>query len=193
MVGDIKILPVVYMGGTCGDLISSLIDPRGTNIDMVWRCVKIPPERQRLKKPYTFRDNLEKDIYLDNMSNLYTSIPSHDLEYHIARGHRFVGIRVRDFNIALWAARHFRDVHRPEVWQSIQQSYNITMLEQYAQLIIDYGNMVSQYTSELLELEDIVSGHVLPSLEYIIGRNLGKHAVNYYRNWKDIQNGSFFI
>jgi hypothetical protein len=182
---------VVYMGGSCGDLITSMLDLKDSSLDVAYRKIKMPPERQRLKKPHTFVNDQEKDQYLDEMAEIYASIPSHDLDYHVRRDHDFIGIRARDLNIALWAARRFQHAHRPKVWQSVAQGWNISCPEQYAQLLIDYGNMISSKTNKLLELEDIVSGQVVPCLEHLIGRNLDKSAVNYYRHWLDVQNGTF--
>jgi hypothetical protein len=191
MADNIKILPVVYMGGTCGDLITAMIDMRSMAFDAVFPKMKMPVDRQRLKKPHTFSDDTEKDKYLNDISMIYTSIPSHDIDYHVKREHRFMGIRVKDINTAVWAAKRFQNVHRPQVWQSVSRACNIDTVEQYAQLMIDYGNMISQHTSEILELEDIVSGQVIPIIENIIGRKLKKNAINCYCNWQHIQNRTF--
>ena len=188
----IKIVPVVYMGGTCGDLVSAMLDMKDISLDLPLRKMKMPSERQRLKKPYMFDNDQEKDQYLEDMSKIYSSVPSHDLDYHRQRRHWFVGIRVQDPDIALWAADRFRHAHRPEVWQTVKQGWQIDTVEQYAQLLMDYANLISQHTTNLLDLEDIVSGHVVPCLEHIVGRKLGKNAVNCYRNWQDLQNGTFF-
>lgn len=188
MAGDLKILPVVYMGGTCGDLITAMIDMRDVTFDAVFPKIKMPMDRQRLKKPHTFSDDTEKDKYLNDIAMIYTSISSHDIDYHVRRKHRFVGIRVRDSNTAIWAAKRFQNVHRPQVWQSVSRACNIDTVEQYAQLMIDYGNMISQHTSSILELEDIVSGQVVSILENIIGCRLGRDAVNCYCNWQHLQN-----
>jgi hypothetical protein len=182
---------VVYMGGSCGDLITSMLDLQDSSFDSAYRKMQLPQQRQRLKKPHTFANDQEKDQYLDQMVGIYTSIPSHDLDYHVRRGHDFIGIRVQDPDIALWAARRFQHAHRPEVWQSVAQGWNISSPEQYAQLLIDYGGMISSATDKLLELEDIISGHVVPCLEHLIGRKLDTSAVNCYRNWLAIQNGTF--
>lgn len=176
------------MGGACGDLITSMIDLQDSRLDVQSRTIKMPLHRQQLKKPHVFPDDLDKDRYLDSMALLYSSVPSHDIDYHVMRGHRFVGIRVQDLNMALWAAQRFRDVHRPEVWRSVTHHCNITSVAQYAQLMLDHGRMIGQHTVELLELEDIVSGRVVPALEHIIGRKLAADAVNYYSAWQTLQN-----
>lgn len=193
MASDIKIIPVVYMGGTCGDLVSAMLDLTGVSLDSTFRKMQMPLERQRLKKPYTFNNDQEKDQYLVDMSKKYSSVPSHDLDYHVQRSHWFVGIRVRNLNIARWAADRFRHAHRPEVWQTVKQGWQIDTVEQYAQLLMDYANLISQHTTHLLNLEDIVSGYGVSCLEHIIGCKLGKNAVNCYRSWQDLQNGAFPI
>jgi hypothetical protein len=181
------------MGGACGDLITAMIDPQGTSFHGSLRKMNISSDRQRLKKPYNFANDLEKDIYLDEMSEIYASVPSHDIEYHVRRGHKFIGIRVQEFDVALWAAERFKNVHRAPVWESIKQGCNIDNVEQYAQLLIDYSNMISNHTNDLLDLESIVSGRIVPDLERIIGRELSNDAVYCYQSWQDLQNGNLII
>jgi hypothetical protein len=184
-------VPVVYMGGCCGDLITGMLDLRDVGFDIAGSKMRMPLERQRLKQPYTFASDQEKDHYLQHISLEYTSVPSHDLEYHVSRAHWFLGIRVQDPDIARWAAQRFQQTHRPQVWHSVKKAWNIDNTEQYAQLLLDWSSKISAATPNILDLEDIVSGHIVPVLEHHIGRELERHAVNCYRNWQHIQNGTF--
>ena len=79
---------VCYTGGSCGDLITALIDGKGAHFRN--KAVMFEQDRLRFKKPHTFANDEEKDQYLNEIANKYRSIPSHDLQYHIKSGHDFI-------------------------------------------------------------------------------------------------------
>lgn len=179
---------VCYTGGTCGDLMSALIDPAHVKFENM--SVMHSPERRRLKKPHTFANNEEKDQYINNISAQYRSIPSHDLDYHIQRSHRFIAITVQDFEISLWAAARFKALHAPHVWQEMQAACGAATVGEYAQMLIDYSNMVVNHTTDIIKLEDIYNGQAIQALS-----NLGINSPhkNLYQNWLDLINHRFII
>jgi len=67
---DLKI--VCYTGGTCGDLITAMIDDRDSTF--YFKAVMHDKQRQRLKKPLSFANDEEKDDYLQQISEQYNSI-----------------------------------------------------------------------------------------------------------------------
>jgi len=153
---------VCYTGGTCGDLITALIDPT----DVVFRnnAIVHSPDRIRLKRPDLFDSDIDKSLYIDQVSEKYSSIPSHDLAYHIACDHSFVSIVVEDFSTALWAAQRFKKLHRSESWTRMTDSCGASSVEDYAQILVDYGQLVSNYTDKIIKLESIVQGHAIQQL-----------------------------
>lgn len=179
------------MGGTCGDLITAMIDPTGAGFDLALRKMTLPPERMRLKRPQDFPDDQAKDAYLESVAGIYASVPSHDIDYHVQRQHRFLGITVQDPAQALWAAQRFREVHSDRVWHTVSQGWNIHTVEQYAQLMTDHGTMLQHKTMHIIGLEDITAGRAVPILERIIGRKLDKGSVSCYHNWQAMQNRTF--
>ena len=182
---------VCYTGGTCGDLISALIDSK--DIKFQYKTVHHSILRQRLKKPHTFADDVEKDQYLHAMSTQYLSVPSHDLDYHIRCNHQFISITVQDFDTAVWAATRFRNCHRPHVWQEMQNKCGAKSINDYAQLLIDYSNMVANHTKNIVQLEDIRNGQAIVTLEKLLGIQVSKKTNNVYQNWMDLQNNTFII
>jgi hypothetical protein len=150
---------VCYTGGTCGDLIAAMID--STHVEVKNRVIMHAEQRQRLKKPHTFANDQEKTEYLDAIFQTYKSVPSHDLNYHVANWHKFITITVQDFATAVWAAERFKLVHRPHVWQEMTRACGANAVEDYAQILIDYSRMVVQHTDQVLELERIVKGHAV--------------------------------
>ena len=176
---------ICYAGGTCGDLITALIDSKGAYFQN--KAVMFAQDRLRLKKPHTFADDIEKDQYLNEVANKYQSIPSHDLQYHIKCEHNFIGITVQNMNVANWAANRFKELHRPHVWAEMAAVCGVNTVEDYAQTMIDFSNLVTQHTDRIITLESIQDGTVLHNP---ILKNAGK---NLYQNWKDLQNGVFII
>ena len=181
---DLKI--VCYTGGTCGDLLSALIDP--TDVELEYGAVSHVMTRQRLKKPHAFANNEEKDQYLATMALRYQSIPSHDLDYHVSRNHRFIAITVQDFSVALWAAERFRKMHRPQVWQEMQSKCGANTIDDYAHMLIHYSNMVANLTADIVKLEDILSGQAINSLGKL---DIDSPYKDLYQDWLDLQNNKF--
>jgi hypothetical protein len=179
---------VCYTGGTCGDLISALIDPTAAVFQN--STVLHDINRQRLKKPHKFNNSEEKDQFIDTISTEYLSIPSHDLEYHIAKNHKFIAITVQNFDIAMWAAERFRSLHRPHVWEEMQSKCGATTIEEYAQMLINYSNMVVHNTDCIVKLEDIRNGQAIDALKKL-GINIPNK--NLYQTWLDLQNNRSIV
>ena len=174
---------ICYAGGTCGDLITALIDSKGAYFRN--KAVMFEQDRLRFKKPHAFANDEEKDQYLNEMAIKYRSIPSHDLQYHIKRGHDFIGITVQDLNVAKWAANRFKELHRPHVWAEMTAVCGVSTIEDYAQTMIDFSNLVIQHTDRIITLESIKAGTVLQNQLLSIGNK------NLYQNWQDLQNDVF--
>lgn len=177
---------ICYTGGTCGDLVSALIDP--TDVRFYQTTVVHADNRIRLKKPHLFNNDIEKDQYIDYISNHYRSIPSHDLNYHISKKHDFIGVTVEDRKTANWAARRFKRLHRQQVWEEMCKICGAETVEDYAQTLIDYSWLVAQHTTRLIKLEDILRGDALQSLQSLGITNYNK---NVYRNWLDLQRNMY--
>lgn len=182
---------VCYTGGTCGDLISGLIDNTGVKFNTNIKTVVHIPERTYLKKPHLFATDAEKDNYITDVSKKYYSISSHDLDYHIQSQHNFIGIIVNDFSVALWAAERFRRCHRPHVWEEMKHICGARDVKDYAQILLEFSKKVVQHTDKVLQLEEIYNGTVLPSLENILGHPISKNSKHFYQEWLDLQRGTF--
>jgi hypothetical protein len=173
---------ICYTGGTCGDLISAMID--STDVEIKDRIIVHAESRQRLKKPHTFADDQEKTQYLDSIFQTYKSVPSHDLNFHTGNQHKFITITVQKFATAVWAAERFKLVHRPHVWQEMTKACGADSVEDYAQILIDYSRMVVQYTDRVLELERIVEGHGIDDLKQYVETDLDQDL---YTRWLNRQ------
>ena len=163
----LKPVIVCYTGGTAGDIISNIVDPGEMSLD-----------RQRLKKPHLFSCDEEKDQYID--SSTWGSLPSHDFKYHQSRQHSILGICCRDTPTALWAATRFKALHRPHVWEEMSRACGANTIEQYAQMIIDFGNMIANYTNNVLYLDRIIAGHAVVDL---LKLNMPVTGKDLYTDW----------
>jgi hypothetical protein len=173
---------VCYTGGSCGDIITALIDPR----DAVFKgsAVMHHAHRQQLKKPHLFDGDAKRNQYLHNIGQQYLSVPSHDLEYHLRQAHDFITIAVTP-STALWAAERFRALHRPHVWHEMQQACGATSIEDYAQIMIDYSNMVRQHTKKVINLDYILDGSAADIVQSYTGQSpLGQ---DFYAQWLQLQ------
>lgn len=178
---------ICYTGGTCGDLITAMIDYRDAKFD--FKAVIHNEERRQLKKPLTFTNDEEKDIYIQQISKQYNSIPSHDLDYHVKRKHQFISITVEHPKVALWAATRFKQLHRPHVWEEMQRACGSNTVKDYAQILIHYSNMVKSHTDQIITLESIKKGNAIEELEKILRYDLTVGGKNLYRNWLNLQLG----
>ena len=164
---DKNLTIVCFVGGTAGDIISQILDPRELTL-----------ERQKLKKPHLFATDAEKDIFLETID--YASVPSHDFVYHRNRNHTVLGVVCRDTCNALWAASRFKKLHRPHVWKEMTAFCGVDSIEAYAQAILDFGNMLASHTNNVLYLDDIINGHAVDRLTELGYQVPGKDI---YKKW----------
>ena len=179
---------VCYMGGTCGDLIVSVIDPKHTKFHE--SAMELPLERYKLKKPHLFSNDEEKTEYIKSLENTYLSIPSHDTPYHIKEKHNFISISVTDLKSANWAASRFKGLHAPHVWEEMVSYSGARTVKDYANSLIHYSEMIKNHTDKLINLNDILNGNLIEHLSKYISTPLSK---NLYKNWLDFQNRTFII
>jgi hypothetical protein len=173
---------ICYTGGTCGDLITGLIDSKNTQLFET--RIKHDVARMRLKKPHEFKSVEGKKSYLVDIATQYKSIPSHDLDYHSQQGHAFISITVKDKKCALWAADRFKNMHRPPVWEEMSRFSGAKTVEDYAQLLLDYSNLVETKTPIIIKLESIVAGDALDDLKQLVDTPLDNDL---YANWLKAQ------
>lgn len=177
------------MGGTCGDLLTAMLDCTDAEVCNVGK-VDLPKQRQQLKKSYIFENDLAKDVYISEISKYYKSIPSHDIEYHVIRKHSFIGIFVEKQTTAEWAATRFKKVNENKSWNNVIQSCNIQTAEDYAKLIVDYGKMITTKTNSLCSLENILEGKAVDFIEDYTKQVLSERTKLFYNDWLQVVHNS---
>ena len=169
---------VVYMGGTCGDLITSMIDSRDAQLGDQGQ-VLLPRSRVKLKKPHQFSGDDERDRYVHEALIDYHSISSHDIEYQQRNHHRFLAIGVKNYITATWAAQRFKDLHQPHVWEEMMQACGAETVGQYAETMLHYTSLVEHQATQMIWLEDILAGEVHKQLQ----KYFETVDVEFYQHW----------
>lgn len=143
---------VCFVGGTAGDIVTQILDP-----------AELCLSRQKLKKPHLFVNDQDKDLFLNTAK--WNSVPSHDFDYHRTHNHNVLGIVCRYMPDAVWAATRFKKLHRPHVWKEMTVFCGADTVEAYAQAILDFGNMLADYTSNVLYLDDVINGNAVHRIQ----------------------------
>ena len=184
MPGSLMFKIVCYLGGTCGDLVVSMLDSRNSSIKS--GAVTSDPQRQRLKKSWQFENDEQRDIYLSQIQVQYKSIPSHDADYHTRNHQSFIAIAVANRSTAIWASNRFKALHCSQVWEQMVATNGANSIEKYAQDMLDWGTWIQSYTNRIIKLEDILEGRADTKISSIIETQ--DIDVNFYNQWLQIQN-----
>jgi hypothetical protein len=67
----------------------------------------------------------------------------------------------------------------------MQAACGANNIEDYAQTLIDYSNMVVNHTTDIVKLEDIRNGQAIQALNKL---GINSQHKNLYQNWLDLQN-----
>jgi hypothetical protein len=175
------------MGGACGDLVMSVIDSVGSKMKdgRVYTKGYDPEDintlRFKLKKPHVFSSDEKKDQFLIDISSSYSSIPSHDTEYHIKRNHQFITVVVSDEETALWASERFKSYHRPHIWDEMVIACGANSVEGYAEMLLNYTKRITQYTDKVIDIRsDILSGKLIEKMQGFVDTTLD---IDFYNIW----------
>lgn len=154
---------VLYMGGTCGDLVVSVIDSTDSWID--GPRFHTSPEKFQFKKPHLFANDQDKHDTLISLGKKYRAIPSHDSEYHILNNHKFISISIAEVSDAMWAANRFKDLHKPQIWNEMMNRCRAVTVDDYAMQIFNYSNRVTPAAAIVIDLSDIRNGRLINKLQ----------------------------
>ena len=177
---------VLYSGGSCGDIVTGIIDPTDATIHPKKNKTKLSTFRSKLKDPQKFKNDASKDAFLKKAFKIYKSIPSHDLPYHIKNNHTFVGIKIKKFSNALWAAERFKNLHDNDIWEEMCKLCGAKSIKDYAQIIFNFGKHLHKLTKYIVSVEEIISGNADSILEEMLQIKLSKKSLGLYRSWLDV-------
>jgi hypothetical protein len=69
----------------------------------------------------------------------------------------------------------------------MQKACGAQTVDDYAQILIDYSNMIKQHTDKLVRLEAIRNGQGIEELELVLETKLDSTVKNLYQNWRLLQ------
>ena len=177
---------ICFAGGTAGDIVTALVDNKNCEINKNSGSVKIPKDRSLLKKPHLFLNNQQKTDYIEDMNKKYSSIPSHDLDYHLAEGHTFIGIICQNEKLRLMASKRFKDLHKSKIWKEMSDVSSSETVKQYADDIFHMSKKMLDSKNYCIELSDIINGNLINVLNK---NNIKIEEENklFYKEWLDHQ------
>jgi hypothetical protein len=159
---------IVYPPGAGGNLVSALIDDRcyyydGTHFQTFRKKLKTITDIEKMS------DN-ERDSYLLQIREIYLSIPSHSIDYHINRKHDFILIApVTDIEIR-WCIERFS-----KIYPSIKH-----LVENTEQAYRDFVTNGKQHTNKIITVDDIYSGKLIERLKEYVTTTLNEQL---YYTW----------
>jgi hypothetical protein len=168
---------ICYIGGTCGDLVTSVIDSTDSKLD--GSKIYTMLSRSKLKSSLFLNSEIEQLNYIKEMESKYLSIPSHKIDLHIKYKHPYITIFTENYDLALWCANRYKNLNKPDVWENMTKINNDT-IESYAQTIIQTCNYSVSHTDRVITLEDILSGNLLSRLSQYVNTPLNEKL---YEEW----------
>ena len=152
---------ICYMGGTCGDLVTSVIDSTNSTLDK--SRIHTTMDRSKLKSGLFLKTEAEQLNYIKEMESKYLSIPSHNIDLHVKYQHSFITIVTENYGLALWCATRFKNLNTlNNVWTNMYG--NDAIPDRHADSIIQSCKYLSLHTDRIIMLEDILSGNLLSNL-----------------------------
>ena len=173
---------VSHIGGTCGDLVTAVIDSTDASIDWT-HAVKMPKTRLTLKT----KINTDEDItqYLLEIFDKYKSISSHlpISDILLKDNIKLITPVIHEKEIALWAANRFVKVN-------LKKPYNHFMNrlckndEEYADILLEHSKFSTEIKPNtntiLINVRDIVEGNLITKLQNYMDTELDN---NFYQQW----------
>lgn len=171
---------ICYAGGTCGDIVASVID--GTDSELDGSRIQTSMTRSKLKSWLHGMTEAELLGYVDDMKLRYLSIPSHRVDFHIKHRHDYITIHTDNYDTAYWCADRFKRLHPPFVWQKLMNGGTVA---DYATIILNTSKHMTEHTDKVISLEDILGGNLLDILSQYVTTPLN-HSL--YNQWLYNQN-----
>jgi hypothetical protein len=156
-------LIVLYMGGTCGDLLVSVIDNTHSRIDNTRILATL--EKNQFKRVNELGDDANKHAKLLDLGRKFKAVPSHDADYHIKFNHKYIAIEVDSIVDAMWAARRFVNLHLAFDWAIDMQRGGEATIKAYADQIMAYTHIVTPSAFLSVNLRDIRGGKLIDILQ----------------------------
>lgn len=173
---------VCFAGGTSGDLVVAMIDSLDCGYEINDHRINLTKDRSGMKKPWMFKNADEKRNYITDTFEIYDSLPSHDIDFHIGeKSENVIGITCFDKVLRDKSASRFKNLHRSEVWDSLTKVTNTTTLDQYSNDILEVSKKLKN-NFLTIDLSQIVGGNLLDPLHQM-GFDITVKSGSLYDDW----------
>jgi hypothetical protein len=155
---------VLYVPGAAGNLVCAVIDDTGCKFD----GVHVEPSRDRVqfrRKAADLLSDNEKDAYLNEMSTLYKSLPSHAYKYHVEKNHPYIFVAPLNEEEIVWTTERFFKIH---------PSFRVTPAPQHYLYVRDFVNTALPHTDKVISVSDILSGNLIDILKKYVSTPLNE-------------------
>jgi hypothetical protein len=173
---------VCFAGGTSGDLVVSVLDPKNCDYNPSQGKVKISKDRSVMKKFWQFTNTKQKKDAIKNGFENYDSLPSHDVDFHIDHGQdKVIGITCFDKDLRDRSATRFKNLHSNQVWDSLTKVSKTETIEQYSDDILQISRKLERAFTTI-DLKEIIKGNLisrLTEMEYTIS----DESLEIYKKW----------
>lgn len=159
---------VVYPPGSCGNMVSAVIDSQG--VIGGYRHVTFIPDKLRLLKQQD-RDSMtdsDRDEYVKDIETKYLAVPSHSFEYHVKRKHDFIFLLPNSIETIQWSINRIKDI-LPDRNEYLTLSFVNNII-----------NCCKPHSSKIILVEDIVQGKLIEKLQEFISTPLNE---KFYYDW----------
>jgi hypothetical protein len=173
---------VCFAGGTSGDLVVAMIDSLDCGYEINDHRIKLTKDRSGMKKPWMFKNADEKRNYITDTFEIYDSLPSHDIDFHIGeKSENVIGITCFDKVLRDKSASRFKNLHTSEVWDYLTKATNTKTLDQYSNDILEVSKKLKN-NFLTIDLSQIVGGN-LPDLLHQMGFDITVKSGSLYEYW----------
>jgi len=173
---------VCFAGGTAGDLVVGVLDPRNCSYDYDHGSINLEEDRYAMQKFWKFDDDIKKDAYLKEAFKSYDSLPSHDVDFHFKnKTNDVLGITCFDEDLRRKSARRFKSLHRPWIWESLRFVTDTETIEKYTNDILKISRKLKDRFNTI-DLEDIIKGNLIKNLQSL-GYEISDEGIKLYETW----------
>ena len=173
---------VCFAGGTSGDIVVAVMDPKNCKHDPEKARIKIPKDRAEMKMFWTFQGVEQKNNFIRKTFENYDTIPSHDVNFHISQGaENVLGITCFDKDLRDRSAKRFKAIHTDQDWDSLLKVTKTETVDQYSDDILSISKKLND-NFPTIDLSSIINGTLIEKLG-ALGYQIPDVGISLYDRW----------
>lgn len=171
---------VAYTGGSCGEMVTAVIDPTGYHFNGRYLEL-LKYDRSKLKnREWDFSlSNIDRDNAINELALKYRSLPSHKLDYHAFRKHDVIFIDATQPGMEEWVFNRINDIHsgKHKQWLNLEKDK-----ESYINNFYPSQQFLLPIAKRIIKLRDILEGKLIDVLKTYVATPLNEAL---YYTWLD--------